>query len=339
MSYAFAVAAVFLLFFALGVRRDRRRFGNAVLLGLAVTFFGVGLLAGIEDAPPGVAETVMICGLLVLGLGPVVLAGLLTANGVKMICKEGRRPSNLLSLLAGLGMFGVMVLAVTAAATDSWALQVLVVTLLLVLGYVSFLFVCFVGYAFLYGRMRIRRDADYVVVLGSGLIGGRRVPPLLASRLDRGREVHERLAAYERPDGGAPVLVVSGGQGPDEEVPESHAMADYLVERGFPAGALVREDRSRTTEENMIFSKELMERDRPGSSCVIVTNNFHAFRAAILARRAGVDGQVVGSPTAAYFWPSATMREFAAVFLQYKVVNLGILGTLILLGALVWASR
>ncbi|MFJ5138122.1 YdcF family protein [Streptomyces sp. NPDC088707] len=338
MSYAFAVAVVFLLFFALGVRRDRRRFGNAVLLGLAVTFFGIGLLAGIEDAPPGVAETVMICGLLVLGLGPVVLAGLLTANGVKMVRKEGRSPSNLLSLLAGLGMFGVMVLAATAAATDSWALRIVVVTLLLVLGYVSFLFVCFVGYSFLYGRMRIRRDADYVVVLGSGLIGGRRVPPLLASRLDRGREVHETLAACERRDG-APVLVVSGGQGPDEEVPESHAMADYLVERGFPQGALVREDRSRTTEENMIFSKELMERDRPGSSCVIVTNNYHAFRAAILARRAGVDGQVVGSPTAAYFWPSAIMREFAAVFLQYKVVNLGTLGTLILLGALVWASR
>ncbi|MDX2562670.1 YdcF family protein [Streptomyces sp. TX20-6-3] len=339
MSYAFAVAAVFLLFFALGVRRDRRRFGNAVLLGLAVTFFGIGLLAGIEDAPPGVAETVMICGLLVLGLGPVVLAGLLTANGVKMVRKEGRSPSNLLSLLAGLGMFGVMVLAVTAAATDSWALRILVGTLLLVLGYVSFLFVCFVGYAFLYGRMRIRRDADYVVVLGSGLIGGRRVPPLLASRLDRGREVHERLSAYERRAGDAPVLIASGGQGPDEEVPESHAMADYLVERGFPPGALVREDRSRTTEENMIFSRELMERDRPGSSCVIVTNNFHAFRAAILARRAGVNGQVVGSPTAAYFWPSAIMREFAAVFLQYKVVNLGILGTLILLGALVWVSR
>ncbi|WP_328943939.1 YdcF family protein [Streptomyces sp. NBC_00250] len=339
MSFAFAVAAVFLLFFGVGVRRDRRRFGNAVYLGLAVTFVGIALLAGIEDAPPGVAETVMICGLLVLGLGPVVLAGLLTANGVKMVRKEGRRPANLLSLLAGLGMFGVMVLAVVAATTDSWALHMFVLTLVLLLGYVSFLFVCFVGYAFLYGRMRIRRDADYVVVLGSGLIGGRRVPPLLASRLDRGRAVYERLAAYERREGDAPVLVVSGGQGPDEALPESHAMADYLVERGFPPGAVVREDRSRTTEENMLFSKELMERDRPGSSCVIVTNNFHAFRAAITARRAGVNGQVVGSPTAAYFWPSATIREFVAVFLQYKVVNLGICLTLILLGVLAWASR
>ncbi|WP_405872258.1 YdcF family protein [Streptomyces zaomyceticus] len=339
MWFAFVLAAVFLLFFGFGVRRDRRRFGNAVHLGLAVTFLGIGLIAGIDDAPPGVAETVMLVVLLGLGLGPVVLAGLLTANGVKMVRKEGRSPANLLSLLAGLGMFGVMILAVAAAATGSWALNILVVTTLFLLGYVSFLFVCFVGYAFLYGRMRVRRDADYVVVLGSGLIGGRRVPPLLASRLDRGREVYEKLAAHERRDGVAPVLITSGGQGPDEELPESHAMADYLVERGFPAEAVVREDRSRTTEENMLFSRELMERERPGASCVIVTNNFHAFRASLMARRAGMDGQVVGSPTAAYFWPSATIREFVAVFLQYKVVNLGICLTLILLGVLAWASR
>ncbi|MFF0424132.1 YdcF family protein [Streptomyces sp. NPDC004520] len=334
--FAFVVAALFLLLFGVGVLRDRRRFGNAVYLGLAVTFLGLGLLAGIDDAPPGVAETVMILLLLVLGLGPVVLAGLLCANGVKMVRKEGRRPANLLALLAGLGMFGVMALTATAAATRSWTLGVIAGTTLLVLGYVSFLFLCFVGYAFLYGRMRIRRDADYVVVLGSGLIGGRRVPPLLASRLDRGRQVYETLAAR---GGDAPVLITSGGQGPDEELPESHAMADYLIDGGFPAGAVVREDRSRTTEENMLLSKELMERDRPGSSCVIVTNNFHAFRAALMARRAGIDGQVVGSPTAAYFWPSATIREFVAVFLQYKVVNLGICLMLILLGFLAWLMR
>ncbi|MFE7585081.1 YdcF family protein [Streptomyces gardneri] len=333
---AFVVAAIFLLLFGAGVLRDRRRFGNAVYLGLAVTFLGLGLLAEIDAAPPGVSETVMILVLLVLGLGPVVLAVLLCANSVKMVRKEGRRPANLLSLLAGLGMFGVMGLMVAAAVTHSEALGLIAVTTLLVVGYVSFLFLCFVGYAFLYGRMRLRRDADYVVVLGSGLIGGRRVPPLLASRLDRGRQVYETLAAR---GGDAPVLITSGGQGPDEELPESHAMADYLVERGFPAGAVVREDRSRTTEENMLFSKELMERDRPGSSCVIVTNNFHAFRAALMARRAGVDGQVVGSPTAAYFWPSATMREFVAVFLQYKVVNLGICTALILLGVLAWFVR
>lgn len=334
--FAYVVCAVFLLLFGAGVLRDRRRFGNAVYLGLAVTFFGLGLLAGLDDAHPGISVTVMVVLLLVLSLGPVVLAGLLCANGVKMVRKEGRRPANLLSLLAGLGIFGVIALMAAAVITHSTSLGIVAGTLVMVLAYVSFLFLCFIGYAFLYGRMRIRRDADYVVVLGSGLIGGRRVPPLLASRLDRGREVYETLAARREVDR-TPVLITSGGQGPDEELPESHAMADYLVERGFPADRVLREDRSRTTEENMLFSKGLMERDRPGSECVIVTNNFHAFRAALMARKAGVNGQVVGSPTAAYFWPSATIREFAAVFLEYRVVNLGICAALVLLGGLAWA--
>ncbi|MCT4354656.1 YdcF family protein [Streptomyces sp. Je 1-79] len=332
---ALAVAAVFLAFFGVGVVRDPRRFSNAVFLGLAVTFLGLALLVGIDSAPPGVTETAMIVALLGLGLGPVVLAGLLCANGVKMVRKEGRQPANLLSLLAGLGMFGVMGLTVAAAVTGSPTLGLIAVTTLLVLGYVSFLFVCFVGYAFLYGRMPLHGDADFVVVLGSGLIGGRRVPPLLASRLERGREVYGSLAARGRP----PVLITSGGQGPDEEVPESHAMAEYLVERGFPEDRILREDRSRTTEENMLFSRELMEEVLPGAECVIVTNNFHAFRASLTARRAGVNGQVVGSPTAAYFWPTATIREFAAVFVHYKVLNLGVCLTLILLGVLAWASR
>ncbi|MEV4944247.1 YdcF family protein [Streptomyces sp. NPDC053755] len=329
---AFVVAAAFLLLFGIGVLRDRRRFGNAVYLGLAVTFLCLGLFAEIDAAPPGVAETVMVVVLLVLCLGPVVLAGLLCANGVKMVRKEGRHPSNLLSLLAGLGIYGLIGLMIVAVATRSRPLGIAVGTALVVMAYVSFLFVCFVGYAYLYGRMRVRRDAGFVVVLGSGLIGGTRVPPLLASRLERGREVYDALAAR---GGRPPVLIVSGGQGPDEGVPESHAMADYLVERGFPEDRIVREDRSETTEENMAFSKRLMDEMDPGARCVIVTNNFHAFRAALMARRAGVEGQVVGSPTAAYFWPTATIREFAAVFLHHGKVNLGICLILVLLGAAV----
>ncbi|MFF9147784.1 YdcF family protein [Streptomyces sp. NPDC014861] len=329
---AFAVSALFLLLFGVGLLRDRRRFGNAVYLGLAVTFLGLGLLSAVDDLPHGLTETVLVLLLLVLCLGPLVLAWLLCVNGVKMVRREGRSPANLLSLLAGLGIFGVLGLTAVAVLTRSRVLGVIAVTLLLVLGYVSFLFLCFVGYAFLYGRMRLRRDAGFVVVLGSGLIGGRRVPPLLASRLDRGREMYERLA--ERGGPTPPLLVVSGGRGPDEEVPESHAMAAYLVERGFPEDRIVREDRSRNTEENLLFSRELMEAERPGAGCVIVTNNFHAFRAALMARKAGVDGQVVGSPTAKYFWPSATIREFAAVFLEYRVVNLTVCAVLLGIGCL-----
>ncbi|WP_031072783.1 YdcF family protein [Streptomyces sp. NRRL WC-3742] len=327
---AYLPAAFFFLLFGIGVLRDRRRFSNAVLLGIAVSLLSLALLAELRHAPTLVVELAAVAIVLLPAIGTVALVWFLIANGLTMIRKEGRRPANLLSLLAGLGIVALLALMAAAIATRSPRLAILAGTALLVVGYISFLFVCFVGYAFLYGRHRPRRDVDFVVVLGSGLIGGERVPPLLASRIDRGREVYEQQAARGNP----PVLITSGGQGPDEKLPESHAMANYLTERGFPAEHVVREDRSRTTEENLLFSRALMEQAKPDYRCVVVTNNFHAFRAALLARKTGVNGHVFGSPTAAYYWPSATIREFAAVFLSHKLINFGICGLLALCGLL-----
>jgi uncharacterized SAM-binding protein YcdF (DUF218 family) len=242
------------------------------------------------------------------------------ANGVHMVRNEGRRPANLLSLLVGLGILGFVALLGAALTTRSPALTRSAGAAFLMVGYVSFLFLCFIGYAFLYGRVRVRRDVDFVVVLGSGLTSGYQVPPLLASRLEQGRGLYVCQAARGNP----PVLITSGGQGPRERLPEARAMADYLIQRGIPADRIEREERSRNTEQNLRFSKAIMQERIPGYRCVVVTSNFHVLRAAITARRAGVNGEVVGSPTAAYFWPSATIREFAAVFLSHKVVNLGI---------------
>ena len=325
--------------FCLAVLRDPRRFGNAVLLGLSLTVLAAGMTVGRDPAantPLHAALDLATSVFLALGaFGFVALAFFLLWNGAQMARKEGRRPANLLSLLAGLGILGVMALSFAALVTTSTPLIWIAGVSLPVVGYVSFLFTCFIGYAYLYGRLRVRRDVDFVVVLGSGLIGGNRVPPLLASRLERGRAVYEAQAARGNP----PVLITSGGQGSDEDLPEAHAMADYLTERGFPKEHIEREDRSTTTEENLRFSKAIMQERRPGHRCVVVTNNFHVFRAAITARRAAVDGHVIGSPTAAYFWPTATIREFAAVFLQHKAVNLGTCVLLGLLGLLLAFSQ
>ncbi|GAA0436889.1 YdcF family protein [Streptomyces luteireticuli] len=329
---AYAPAVLFLVLFAVGVLRDRRRFSNAVYLGLACISLLFTLAAVAHRGHPGVGWFLAALVLLVPFLGAFVLPAFLVANGVKMIRKEGRSPANLLSFLVGIGIFGLIGLMVAAVVTRSAGLAAATGTLLLIAAYVSFLFFCFIGYAFLYGRLRPRRDTDFVVVLGSGLIGGERVPPLLASRLERGRKVYEAQAARGR----APMLITSGGQGPDEKLPESHAMANYLTERGFPAEHVLREDRSRTTEENLEYSKAIMSTAVPDYKCVIVTNNYHAFRAALMARKTGVNGQVVGSPTAAYFWPSATIREFVAVFLQHKLVNFSICGVVALFGVLGW---
>ncbi|OKK20824.1 hypothetical protein AMK16_10425 [Streptomyces sp. CB00455] len=328
---AFALAALLFLAFCVSARKDRRRFRNAVLLGLTLLTLSFGLLVQVRVLPGWLGTAVLLLVLAVPTFGLVALGVFLIANGVTMVRREGARLPNLLSLLAGLGIFAMIALLIIVGRFDSTLLTGFAATLTAVVAYVSFVLLCFLGYACLYGRIRVRGDVDHVVMLGSGLVGGDRVPPLLASRLRKGQQIYEaQLARGGRP----PVLLVSGGKGSDEKVPEARAMADWLIAQGVPQEHVVLEDSSRTTEENMRLSRELMVADDPGYRCVVVTNNFHAFRAAMMARKAGVNGQVVGAPTARYFWPTATLREFAAVFWEHRTVNLGICGLLVALGAL-----
>lgn len=332
---AYAPAALLLAFFCVRAVRERRRFSNAVILGLAV-FCALAAWMFRLVGSGSTSGRVIVWSLAGLGaLAVLVLTCFLFLNGLQMLRKEGRGPANLLSLVAALSVLAVIALLVTAVIMRTPALIGVAVAVGGLAGYVSFLFLSFVCYAFLYGRLRVRRKADYVVVLGSGLVGGSDVPPLLASRLKRAQVVHARLA--ER--GAAPVLITSGGQGPDEDMPESHAMADYLMARGFPADLIEREDSSTTTEENLRLSKAIMEKANPDYRCVIVTNNFHAFRAALTARRTRIRGQVVGSPTAAYFWPNATIREFTAILVAYRRTNAAIGLLLVLGGVLAWWTR
>ncbi|WP_405712128.1 YdcF family protein [Streptomyces xanthophaeus] len=328
---AFALAALLFLAFCIRVRQDRRRFSNAVLLGLTFLSACSALFLQVGKLPTWAAVTVVVLAFASPAFGALALGVFLVRNGMTMVRKEGLRPANLLSMLAGLAIFALITLLILVAVVGSPVLGGIAGTLTVVAGYVSFVFFCFLGYAFLYGRIKVRGDVDHVVMLGSGLIGGDRVPPLLASRLRKGQAIHAaQLARGGRP----PVLLVSGGKGSDEKVAEARAMADWLIAEGVPAEHIVLEDRSTTTEENMRFSREIMEAHDPAYRCVVVTNNFHAFRAAMLARKTGVNGQVLGSPTAKYYWPSATIREFVAVFWEHRTVNLAICGLLTVLGAL-----
>jgi len=309
-----------------GVLRDPRRFSNAVFLGLALALGALGCVERLARAPERSAHLLLLALVLLVAAGPFIAAIYLIVNGVTVTIREGVRPVNLLPLLTGLAIVVVMGLVVAADRAGSAQLGLFTTITVLLSGYLSFLCISYVIYAYLYGRLAFAGDAQFVVVLGAGLKDGGQVPPLLASRLERGRSVYGTLASHSAAQHGPadPVLIVSGGKGSDERVPEAEAMAQYLTDRGFPASRIVLEDRSRTTGENLVFSKAIMDQRRPGSRCVIVTSSFHAFRAAIIARRLGINGQVTGVPTAAYYWPGAMLREFAAVFLSYKTVNFGV---------------
>jgi len=334
--FALGLAVVVFVVFLAGLIREPRSFGNAVLLGLALALGALGVAEHLAGAPGRPEHLLLILLLLGVAFGPFLIGCLLLANGIVMIRKERLRPANLLSLLAGAAVFVMIGLDVVTERAGDVKLTLFATVANLVFGYLSFLLVSYVCYSFVYGLVARTSGADFVIVLGAGLSGDGGVPPLLASRLDRARTVWTALdhrAGLDRRAGAAgafrPVLIVSGGKGDDERTSEAEAMASYLVHRGVPADRLVLEDQSRNTDQNLLFSKTIMDELRPGARATVVTSDFHAFRAALIARRLGLRAQVTGARVAGYYRPTASLREFAAVFLRYRVVNLGICAVLV----------
>lgn len=325
--FALGLAVAAFAVFVAGVAHDSRSFSNAVFLGLALALGALGCAERLAGTHDRAAHLVLLALVLLAVAGPFFAALYLVGNGVTMVRKEGVRPTTVLPLLAGLAILAVIALEVAADRVGSPRLSLVTMITVRLAGYVSFLCVSYVLYALIYSKLPVTRRADYVVVLGAGLLDGGQVPRLLASRLERGRAVYEKLASR----GADPLLIVSGGKGSDEQVSEAAAMARYLTERGFPAGRLILEDRSASTGENLLFSKAIMDQQRPGARCVIVTSGFHAFRAAIIARRLGINGQATGARTAGYYWPGAMLREFAAVLYSYKLVNAGVCALIVVL--------
>lgn len=126
--------------------------------------------------------------------------------------------------------------------------------------------------------MRPRRDeeTDWLIVLGAQ-VRGRYITNSLRRRLDRALRY-----LYQFPE---TKVVVSGGQGPGEEISEADAMARYLIEQGISEDRVFREDQSTSTRENLRFSRRYVDaqKDRTG----IVTNDFHIYRSSVIARQEG----------------------------------------------------
>lgn len=184
-------------------------------------------------------------------------------------------------------------------------------------------------YSWLYRHLPRKRTYDYIVIHGAGLVGTR-PSPLLAGRLDKGIELWHG-------QGERGVIVVSGGQGPDEVVSEAEAMHAYLVRQGVPEAVILDEDRSRNTMENLRYSKELMDGRAAGRPyrCAVVTSDFHVFRCVEYARRLGIAADGVGSRTSRWYWPTAFIREFVAITREHCSPYIVIVACLWCLAALV----
>lgn len=128
-----------------------------------------------------------------------------------------------------------------------------------------------------YMTKEAEESASYIIVLGAQ-IRGERVTKSLAKRLDE-------AVGYldENPNC---MVIVSGGQGQGENITEAEAMKRYLINKNIDKSRIIKEDKSTSTKENLIFSYEMIE-DKE-KSIGVVTNNFHVYRAVKLAKKIGI---------------------------------------------------
>jgi uncharacterized SAM-binding protein YcdF (DUF218 family) len=117
--------------------------------------------------------------------------------------------------------------------------------------------------------------------------------------------------------GGFQKIVVSGGEGP--------GICDFLVAEGIPREDVVAEWQSKSTHENGI-NTELIVRDMTGKK-VLLTSDFHMYRAFRVFRKIGVDVTPMPIPDVlklgkhwdARFTAFETMVGESAKIIDYKL--------------------
>jgi uncharacterized SAM-binding protein YcdF (DUF218 family) len=164
-----------------------------------------------------------------------------------------------------------------------WPLRVAVLAAVAVLGYLAISWY----QVWSTGRSDQARPVDAIVVLGAAQYDGA-PSPQLAARLDHVVELW--------PQGHAPLVVVTGGNQPGDRFTEAEASANYLVERGVPADAIVQEGAGHSTYESMRSVDDLLEA-RGLSSVLIVTDPYHALRSRLIAEEVGLTAYVSPTPT------------------------------------------
>ncbi len=147
---------------------------------------------------------------------------------------------------------------------------------------------------------------DALIVLGSG-IRGELLTQGLKNRLDAAIECYEENDDL--------VIVVSGGQGPQEDITEALAMERYLLSKGIPQEQIIKEEQATSTYENFVYSKEILdEKFGADYNVSFVSNEYHIYRASSLARIAGLKNVTHShSSTMWYTLFPSTLRECAAV--------------------------
>ena len=326
ISYAILLAPAVIpgVLFVYSFIKEPRQFRNALFLFATLAWSSILLVLRLNNFILGLILVTLVL------LTPFLTIGFLLINTIVVVRNNGFSLTSMLPFL----MAGFLVLLIASPTIvnyfdpDVRHIIVFVLGLFTLEGlWFSFTFMALLFYSWVYRLLPRRRQYDYIIIHGAGL-DGLRPTPLLAGRIDKALELWKKQHQHGK-------FVVSGGQGADEIVSEAQAMRDYLLEKGVPAAAILMEDKSTTTWENLRYSLAVIRADRTSAAAddapaggsvtsndapadsefttAVVTSDFHVFRCAEYAHNLGIKADGIGSHTKGWYWPTAFIREFIAI--------------------------
>ena len=308
--------------FAVSTLWKPQKFRNSILLMIAL-FFSVFFIASLAGEHMG---TVLLIAFMLTFLAILMLPVMLIMNGIVTIKREGKSLGHLLSLLLGVAIgageiafFAGISLEVQSVSHDYTVSKLAASFIGSSVLYFSILILAFVLYMIFMQFMPHFRGFDYLVIHGAGLIDGDKVSRLLADRIDKAIKIYNKSRRK-------PIIIPSGGQGGDETISEAEAMEKYLLEHGIPKEHILLEDKSINTMENLQNSMNLIYSREGSHRVALVTSNYHVYRCLLYAKKIKLKCTGIGAHVAWYYWPSAVIREFVAVFTTKKFMIWTILG-------------
>lgn len=120
-----------------------------------------------------------------------------------------------------------------------------------------------------------RREADVAVVLGGGVLGPHTPSPDVKGRLDAAAELYRR--------GETRKIAVTGGTRRFHTY-ESEICAWYLHSIGIPDSAIITEDKTQNTIQQVVYVKEYLTQKLKMRNVVIVSDDWHLPRALLMCR-------------------------------------------------------
>ena len=146
------------------------------------------------------------------------------------------------------------------------------------------------------------QDIDCIIVLGAG-VWGENPSPMLEDRLLEGIKLYKNNVA--------PKIIMTGDHG-REEYDEVNVMKKFAMDKGVPSGDIFMDHAGFSTYESLYRAKEIFEADK----VVIVTQEYHLYRALHIANELGIEAYGVASDPRQYV--GAAYREIREVLARNK---------------------